>query len=145
MAAEETHYRKLERMYGTAPCNEPLDLTAEIGRGEARITLRVEPALHHAAHALHGSYLFKLMDDSAFFACNSLELERFVLTVSFHVHLLRPVVDGTLVATATVVQAGRAVMTAEAVVRDEQGHEVARGSGTFARVGPPLSAETGYR
>ena len=40
----------------------------------------------------------KALDDSAFFAANSIETEVFLLTISFHVHLIKPVSEGRIMA-----------------------------------------------
>jgi len=75
------HFRKLERMYLAASCNANLSLQLEVSEGAARITLPINPRLFHSAGALHGSFYFKLLDDSAFFAVNSLFDDAFALTM----------------------------------------------------------------
>jgi acyl-coenzyme A thioesterase PaaI-like protein len=42
-----------------------------------------------------GSVYFKMLDDAAFFAVNSIVEDVFVYTVSLNVQLLRPVASGT--------------------------------------------------
>ena len=81
MSAEE-HYRKLERMYLGAPVNRIFDPRIEIGEGKATVTIPIRSEFFHAAHAAHGMIYFKLLDDAAFFAVNSLVEDVFVLTVS---------------------------------------------------------------
>ncbi len=139
------HYRKLERMYDLAPVNEYFKPTLRIEEGRAEVTLEVRREFFHAANALHGAVYFKLLDDAAFFAANSLVEDVFALTVSFTVYFTRPVSGGTLRARGEVVHASRRLMIAEAVVLDEDGRQVARGSGTFMRSTIPLKPEIGYR
>lgn len=139
------HFEKLARMYLNAPCNRPLGLAMHIEEGRATVSLDVVPAYHHAANALHGSYYFKLLDDAAFFAANSLEPDVFVLTTSFNVHLLSPVVEGRIEAKGHVVRAGRQLIFADSILRDADGNELARGTGVFARSRQALSPEIGYR
>lgn len=48
----------------------------------------VKPSSFHAAGALHGSVLFKALDDAAIFAVYSVEPEVLVVTTSFTTYLL---------------------------------------------------------
>jgi uncharacterized protein (TIGR00369 family) len=55
-----------------------------------------------------------------------------VMTAEVHLHYLRPVTGGSLLADGRVVQSGRRLSFAEVEIRDEAtGKLVARGSGTF--------------
>jgi acyl-coenzyme A thioesterase PaaI-like protein len=89
----DAHFRKLERMYLSAPVNNVLyeGITINISAENAELTLKVEPKFFHAANAIHGSVYFKMLDDAAFFAVNSIVQDVFVYTVSFNTQLLRPV------------------------------------------------------
>ena len=126
------HYRKLERMYLAAPINEFYLPSISISKGKAEIQTDVRSDFFHAAGSLHGSVYFKLLDDAAFFAVNSLEDEYFVLTVSFNIYLTRPVFKGLLVAKGQVITRSANHFVAESIltVGDK---EVARGSGSFLR------------
>jgi uncharacterized protein (TIGR00369 family) len=137
------HFRKLEHMYHGAAANQRFDPELTVEEGRARVAMDVDPAMHHAAGAAHGHWLFKLLDDAAFFSANSLVEATFVLTVNFDVHLLAPVAEGRLVAEAEVVHEGGSSLLAEAVVRsgDEQ---VARGTGSFVKGKRPLADVDGY-
>ena len=138
------HFRGLERMYLAAPCNEIYRPRVTITEGSAKIGFDVGPHLHHAGRAVHGSAYFKAMDDAAFFAVNSLVEDVFVLTVTFNIYLLRPISEGEMVATGTVVNAGRTVWAAEATLSDDRGRQLGRGSGTFMRSRLALSEAMGY-
>ena len=116
-----------------------------MGEGTATIEVDVSERWHHAAGAVHGSVYFKLLDDAAFFAANSLERSLFVLTTSFTIYLTRPVVSGTMSAVGKVVDRTRSQFIAEAVVRDGEGREVGRGSGVFVRGKLRLEEIPGYR
>ena len=140
----ETHFRRLERMYLSAPCNEVYQPTISIREGEAEVTIEAGPHLHHAGRAVHGSSYFKLMDDAAFFAVNSLVEDVFVLTVSFNIYLLRPVVGGTMSATGRVVKASRNLWIAESQLVDGNGRTLGRGSGSFMRSKTALVDAMGY-
>ncbi len=138
------HYRKLERMYLSAPINDFFRPTIEIERGRAVITNPIRRELFHAAGAVHGSTYFKVLDDAAWFAVNSLVTDVFVLTTTFTTYLTRPVTSGTLTAIGEVVNEGRAQWLAQAIVYDDEDREVGRGSGTFVKSRSPLTPEIGY-
>src|SRR5262249_17038899 len=90
------HYRKLERLYASAPITQWFGTRIAITDGQAEVRLATRSEFYHAAPAVHGSVYFRMLDDAAFFAANSRVREVFVLTVSFTVHLTRPVTDGEL-------------------------------------------------
>ncbi len=140
----EEHYRRLERMYLGAPCNEYFRPSVRIDRGTAEVDIEVRPDFHHAAGAVHGATLFKTLDDSAFFAASSLVPDVFVLTGGFQLHFLRPVVAGTLRARAEVDHRSRRLLVVDAVVRNDEGKGLARGAGSFMPGPTALTPELGY-
>ena len=141
----DEHFRKLERMYDLAPCNQGMDLRATIEKGKATIHLPIRQNLFHAANAVHGAYYFKLLDDAAFFAVNSTVEDVFVLTVSFNTQLLRPVSSGELHSTGILVRASKNLFFADSIITADNGKEIARGTGVFSRSKLALSEEIGYR
>jgi uncharacterized protein (TIGR00369 family) len=141
----EEHYRKLERMYASAPLNEYYRPVMHISEGRAEVTIAVRRELFHAANAVHGALYFKCLDDATFFAVNSLVDDVFVLTVSFNLYLLRPIATGEMKATGWVVYRSRQLFVAEAELVDQDGKDIGRGSGTFMRSAIPLSPEIGYK
>jgi uncharacterized protein (TIGR00369 family) len=138
----DTHFRALERMYVNGPINQFFRPSIHVGEATAEIRMAVRPDLHHAAHAAHGATYFKMLDDAAFFAVQSLVTDVFVLTVSFQVYFLAPVMDGEMVSTGTVVHRAKRLFVAESVLT--VGAAVARGSGTFMRSAVQLDAKVGY-
>lgn len=141
----EEHYRRLERMYHGAPINRWYSPKLAVGEGAATLEVPLRDEFHHAAGAVHGSVVFKALDDAAFFAAASLVPDVFVLTASFNVHFLRPVAGGTLRAGARVVHRTAGSLIAEALARDDAGQELARGTGTFVRSKLALDEAMGYR
>jgi uncharacterized protein (TIGR00369 family) len=141
---DEEHFRKLERMYVTAPVNQYFRPVMRVGCGTAEVSIAVRRDFYHAAHAVHGVVYFKLLDDAAFFAANSLVEDVFVLTVSLNSQLLRPVTEGDMKATGRVVHQSKSLIIADAEVLDADGRQLARGTGTFMRSRIPLSPEIGY-
>jgi uncharacterized protein (TIGR00369 family) len=140
----EEHYRRLERMYASAPINKYFAPSMHVSEGRADVIIKVRPDFFHAAHAVHGVLYFKLLDDAAFFAVNSLVHDVFVLTVSFNVYMTRPVSAGELKASGRVVHRARRLLLAESGLVNGEGQEVARGSGVFMRSTIALSPELGY-
>lgn len=145
MSGADTHYRALERLYGSAPINSKFASSLEIlGEGSARITFDVTEASYHAAGAAHGTIYFKMLDDAAFYAANTLATDRFLLTTSFNLHFTKPVRAGRVVAEGRWISGRRRVLVAEARLVDETGEEIGRGTGTFMRSRIALSSLPGY-
>jgi len=141
----EAHYRALESLYESAPINSKFASSLEItAAGQSRITFDIDEALHHAAGAAHGTIYFKMLDDAAFYAANSLVSDRFLLTTGFNLHFTKPVRTGRLVAHGKWISGKRRVFVAEAHLVDEEGDEIGRGTGTFMRSHIPLAGLAGY-
>jgi uncharacterized protein (TIGR00369 family) len=142
---EQAHFRALERLYGAAPINRLFDSVLEIAApGTARIRFQVDERHFHAAGAAHGTSYFKMLDDAAFYAANSLVTDRFLLTTQFNLLLTRPVRAGPVVAEGRWISGRRRVYVADARLVDADGEEVARGTGTFMRSQIALAGLPGY-
>jgi uncharacterized protein (TIGR00369 family) len=141
---KDQHFIALENMYLAAPISELYHPSIEISDSEATIEIEVSEQFFHSAGALHGSVYFKMLDDAAFFAANSLERDVFVLTTSFTTYLTRPVSSGTLRSEGRVVNRNKSQFIAEAVLHDSEGNQIGRGSGVFMRSKHPLSEARGY-
>lgn len=139
------HYRALERLYASAPVNRLFEshLTIE-SEGRSRLVFQVTEASYHAAGAAHGTIYFKMLDDAAFYAANTLVTDRFLLTTSFNLHFTKPVRTGEVVAEGRWISGKRRVFVAESRLVDHEGEEIGRGTGTFMRSHIPLSGLPGY-
>lgn len=142
--SDDAHFRKLERMYLAAPINKIFPPKIAVSEANAEIQIDVKPEYFHAAGAVHGSVIFKLLDDSAFFAANSLEQTVFVLTTSFTIYLTRPVSSGIIRSIGKVVNQNKTQFIAESVAYDSAGKELGRGNGIFVRGKVPLVEALGY-
>jgi uncharacterized protein (TIGR00369 family) len=141
----EAHFRRLEALYRSAPVNRQFESTIEIiGPGHARIRFMVDEASFHAAGAAHGTVYFKMLDDAAFYAANSLISDRFLLTTAFNLHFTRPMRSGEAIAEGRWISGRRRVMIGDAHIIGPDGEETARGTGTFLRSHIPLSSLPGY-
>jgi uncharacterized protein (TIGR00369 family) len=138
-----SHHTALERMYVNAAINQFFRPAISVREGTAEIRMMVRADMHHAAHAAHGAVYFKMLDDAGFFAVQSLVTDVFVLTVSFQVYLLAPVVEGEMVSAGRVVHQTKRLFVAESVVT-VAGNTVARGSGSFMRSSVRLDDRVGY-
>jgi len=139
------HHRALESLYAAAPINQLFLSTLRIdGEGEAIIRFELDERHFHAAGAAHGTAYFKMLDDAAFYAANSLVSDRFLLTTAFNLWFTRPLKAGPVVAEGRWISGRRRVFVAESRLVDAKGAEVARGTGTFMRSQIALSTLPGY-
>jgi uncharacterized protein (TIGR00369 family) len=144
-AGAGAHFRALESLYRQAPVNGLFESSLEIvEQGFARIRFEVRPDMFHAAGAAHGTLYFKMLDDAAFYACNSLVTDRFLLTTAFNLLFTRPLKAGAAVAEGRWASGRRRVLVGEARLIDSDGEEAARGTGTFMRSHIPLTSLAGY-
>lgn len=143
---EEAHFRALESLYAAAPINRLFESTLEISApGISRIHFTIDERYFHAGGAAHGTSYFKMLDDAAFYAANSLVTDRFLLTTAFNLLFTKPLKAGPVVAEGRWVSGHRRVFVAEARLVDAEGEEAARGTGTFMRSRIALSGLPGYR
>lgn len=145
-AGAERHFRALELLYASAPINRLFASHLTVPEaGRARIEFTVDDTLHHAAGAAHGTVYFKMLDDAAFYAANSLVSDRFLLTTAFNLHFTKPARRGPVIAEGRWISGRRRVFVAEAHLTDADGDEIGRGTGTFMRSQIALSGLPGYR
>ncbi len=141
----ELHFRALERLYGSAPVNTLFSSQLSIvGQGASRLTFDIDETCYHAAGAAHGTIYFKMLDDAAFYAANTLVTDKFLLTTSFNLHFTKPVRAGKVIAEGKWISGKRRVFVAESRLIDEEGDEIGRGTGTFMRSHIALSGLDGY-
>jgi len=147
MEGDDIHFRKLERMYLAAPVNNQIynGITITISDQKAELTLKIEEKFFHAANAIHGSVYFKMLDDAAFFAVNSIVKDVFVYTVSFNVQLLRPVSSGIIKSIGELKFKSSNLFIADSTLLDENNKLVGRGSGNFMKSKIELTQEIGYK
>jgi len=142
-----SHYQKLQNMYYSGPINQAAypDVVMDISEGRAEISLEVKPEYFHAGQSMHGSVYFKMLDDAAYFAVNSVVKDCFVYTVSFNIQILRPVKAGKIKAVGELKFSSKNLWVADAVLYDAKGREVARGSGNFMKSQLLLDEGIGYQ
>ena len=142
----QEHYRKLERMYLSAPINQfYTGISLRISHERAEMSLKIDPKYFHAANAIHGSVYFKMLDDAAFFAVNSIVPDIFVYTVSINVQLMRPVTKGIIKSVGEVKFKSTNLFIADSTLYNEENKIVGRASGNFMKSKVALTEEIGYK
>ena len=142
--SKDPHYLALESLYRAAPVNQRYQPEISVDEGRAEISIEIDERDFHSAGAVHGSVYFKMLDDAAFFAANTLERTYFVLTTSFTTYITRPVSKGKMRSVGRVVNRNRSQFIAEAVVYDDDDREIGRGTGIFVRSKLELSSADGF-
>lgn len=142
----QTHFKKLERMYLSAPINNEIykGITIDISNEKAELSFKIGKTFFHAANAIHGSVYFKMLDDAAFFAVNSIVEDVFVYTVSFNTQLLRPVSSGVIRSVGELKFKSANLFIADSTLFDENNKLVGRGSGNFMKSKIQLTEDIGY-
>tara|TARA_R110001592_G_scaffold39371_1_gene129642 strand:+ start:6152 stop:6586 length:435 start_codon:yes stop_codon:yes gene_type:complete len=129
------HYRRLERLFDSAPLNQGIFAGSELSVSdrEATLELTIGSQYFHAADAMHGAIYFKLLDDSAYFASASVEKTFFLLTKSYTIHFRRPVFEDRLKAIGKVVSVNEKEIISSSEIYNQEGKLVAHGEGVFVR------------
>ena len=142
---KKEHFTKLENMFLAAPINKLMGPTIQIMEGKCEINMDVDPKFFHAANALHGSVYFTLLDDAAFFAANSIVEDVFVVTGSFEIKFLRPILGGKLLAVGEMTKNLGNKLEARANLFDEDGNLMGSGSGVFVKTKIELTSIESYK
>ncbi|MFY0593483.1 PaaI family thioesterase [Roseivirga sp.] len=139
------HFQRLENLFHSAPIQDMLSgAQMKVGKGKSVYTLNIKPAYFHAAEAMHGAIYFKLLDDAAYFAAASLELDFFLLTKSYTIQFIRPVQVDALTAKGKIVKVDGQSFVAKSEIVNSKGKVVAHGEGVFVRSKKPLLEQAGY-
>ncbi len=140
-----THFERLIKMYAKAPIHnfyKNIDLKVEANKSS--VSLPITPDFFHGGMSTHGSVYFKLLDDAAYFACQSVIEDFFIVTTNFNVNLLRPITKGTVTAIGQMDFSSKQLFTATAELFDERGRLCGKGQGQFMKSKLPLSAVDDY-
>lgn len=139
------HFNRLLKIYQLAPIHDFYEgIDMEVEQKKATISLPIDQRYFHAAMSAHGSVYFKLLDDSAYFACQSVVEDFFIVTTSFSVKLLRPITKGKITAVGELDFESRQMFTASSKLFDEKGRLCGTGQGQFLKSSLALSEVDGY-
>ena len=141
-----SHFKRLLDMYKAAPIHKFYEnISMELSKGQSKISLPVDQRYFHAAMAAHGSVYFKLLDDAAYFACQTEITDRFIVTTSFSIQLLRPITAGTIYAEGTVDFISKELFSAHSNLYDEKGRLCGTGHGQFVKSKLAIDKASGYK
>ncbi len=105
----------------------------EVGRAVMKLPMKEE--LRQPYGLLHGGATASLIDTATAFAVVSVTTrEEKATTVDLTVHYLRPVINETTICTATIVRAGKRLITVSAEVYNDQGKLIATALSTYAKI-----------
>ena len=131
--SKEEHFRKLEKIFHEGPVNKIFKPVLKVGYQTAVVEMAVRPDYFHAGNAMHGAFYFKMLDDAAFFAANSVVEDVLLLTSSFNIHFLRPVNSGKIKAVGNLKFISKNLLMAEAQLLNDRDKEIGFGTGTFMK------------
>lgn len=139
------HYERLLKMYARAPIHDFYKgIEMVIEPKKSTITLPIDARFFHGGMATHGSVYFKLLDDAAYFACQSEIDDFFIVTTSFNINLLRPITKGIIKAVGEVDFMSLNLFTASAKLYDEKGRLCGTGQGQFMKSRMALESVADY-
>ena len=118
--------------------------TILIKEGEAKISLNVSEKFSTLLAPYMGAFILNYLDDAAYFSVSSIVKNYFVLTTSFQINILKPVKRGKIHAIGEVKFSSKNLFTAQSSLFNEQGVEVAFGTGNFVLSKSELTKNIGY-
>ena len=130
-----THYKKLEKIYLNANLNKEIYSNTEIliSKNYSEIKMPIKKDYFHALEAIHGSVYFKMLDDAAFFAAQSVVEDYMLLTASFNITFKMPVKNGYIKSTGTLCSVSKKEFNAESKMYNSKNELVAFGNGIFKK------------
>ena len=135
---KEDYYKTLKECYENAPINKFYQPTATIADGIAEIRMPLKEDFYHYGNYQHGSVYFKMCDDAGYFAAQSQEFEKFIVTASYNIYFLKPIKLGQMVAKGSILNKTKTQFICETVIFNDNKDIIARGSGVFVRSSRPL-------
>tara|TARA_B100001057_G_scaffold296629_1_gene296833 strand:- start:127 stop:558 length:432 start_codon:yes stop_codon:yes gene_type:complete len=130
-----THYKKLENIYLNANLNKEIYSNTEIviSKNYSEIKMPIKEDYFHALNAIHGSVYFKMLDDAAFFAAQSIIEDYMLLTASFNITFKMPVTNGSIKSVGTLCSVSEKEFNADSKIYNSKNEIVAFGKGVFKK------------
>ncbi|OEK06549.1 PaaI family thioesterase [Roseivirga misakiensis] len=139
------HYRNLENMFHAAPIQKILSgAEMKVSEGKATYKLAIKQDYFHAAEAMHGAIYFKMLDDAAYFAAASMESTYFLLTKTYNIEFIRPVLIDQLIAVGEIISVEENRFLSKSSIQNSARKVVATGEGIFVRSKKLLANQGGY-
>ena len=132
---KNSHFKKLEKIYLNAKVNKEIYSNTEIiiQKNYSEIKMPIKKDYFHALDAIHGSVYFKMLDDAAFFAAQSVVEDYMLLTASFNITFKMPVLNGYIKSKGKLCSVSQKEFTAEAKMYNSKNELVAFGNGIFKK------------
>lgn len=110
-----------------------------ISNGTADLTMSLGTEYEQALGSVHGMIFFKVVDETAFYAAQSLVPDVWLTTASVHMNITGPLSSGSTVAAhAQVLHQTRSSFIVESRVTNAAGDLVAQATVTMVRTKQPL-------
>ncbi len=135
------HFERLEKMYLSDDRNERDDAGIRIQEGESEIVTPIHRQHFRSDGSLDNTICFKLLDDAASLAVNSVVQDVLVRAESFNVRYAHVTPTGELAARGRLLGLSEDQYLAESVVVDSEGREVCRAAGAFVKSDTALTNE----
>ena len=131
----DAHYKKLQKIYLNANLNKDIYSNTEIiiSKNYSEIKMPIKGDYFHALKAIHGSVYFKMLDDAAFFAAQSVVQDYMLLTASFNISFKISVSNGYIKSIGTLYSESEKEITAESRMYNSKNELVAFGNGIFKK------------
>lgn len=128
------HFQRLMRLYDKAPIHDFYKgITILVEDKKTTISLPIDSRYFHGGMAVHGSVYFKLLDDAAYFACQTQIHDYFILTTNFNINLRRPITSGIITATGEFESMNDSIIIGKSTLTDEHGKICGTGVGEFMK------------
>lgn len=140
-ALSAAHFERLEGMYLADDRNEQDDVGVRVLEGESEIVTPIDARHIRSDGSLTNSICFRLLDDAASLAVNSVVQDVLVRAEGFNVRYSHVAPTGDLAARGRLLSSSEDQYLAESVVVDSEGREICRGTGAFVRTDTALAHE----
>lgn len=132
---QNSHFKRLEKIYLNAKVNKEIYNNTEIiiSKNYSEIKMPIKKDYFHALEAIHGSVYFKILDDAAFFAAQSVVEDYMLLTASFNITFKMPVQNGYIKSNGKLCSVSQKEFNAEAKMYNSKNELVAFGNGIFKK------------
>ncbi len=130
----EERLERLMELYRHALLGGHLGMRLHFEDGRAVVNLPWADYLAHGMGGVHGGIFGTLIDTAAWFTAAA-HYDAWISTIEYHTRLLEPVEGEDLVATGTLVRAGKRLAVATAEVHTAAGRLAATGTGSFTVTG----------
>lgn len=133
IAAQQAHFRRLERLYRRLHGYSPFPAQLSVSSGAADLAFDLAAHPRDLIDAPSHSLIFHALGEVARYACNSHETCVLMQPIDFSVRFLRPPASDHLYAHGVVIQRMTWQTLVQAELMDRGGRVVALGHGAFGR------------